>query len=79
MEDKAYAAACAKGHPKAGKELNERNLCAYQHYRECAAVGRFPADPLVARNAAEIAEVLKVVDRIRRLEELRMMIGAGGR
>ena len=29
----------------------------YQHYRECRAVGQFPDDPLVRRNAAEIQDV----------------------
>ncbi len=32
-------------------ELTERNFAAYVHYLECRAVGQFPADPIVRRNA----------------------------
>jgi hypothetical protein len=39
------------------RELSPRNLAAFKHYRECAAVGRFPDDPIVRRNAAIIKEV----------------------
>jgi len=33
-------------------ELSERNRAAWHHYQECAAVGEFPDDPIVRRNAA---------------------------
>lgn len=47
----------AKGdlpHPSSAQELSERNKQAYQHWQECRAVGKFPDDPIVRRNAAII-------------------------
>lgn len=32
-------------------ELDDRGMQAYQHYLECRAVGVFPEDPIVRRNA----------------------------
>jgi len=32
-------------------ELTEANFAAYVHYLECRAVGKFPNDPIVRRNA----------------------------
>lgn len=46
-------------------EMSERNWLAWRHNRECAAVGRFPDDPIVRRNAAAIAEVLRRVEDVR--------------
>jgi len=45
---------CKKGSPDNQATLSDRNVQAYQHYLECKAVGRFPDDPIVARNAAAI-------------------------
>lgn len=38
-------------------ELNAKNRTAFRHYKECRAVGRFPDDPIVLRNAAVIREI----------------------
>lgn len=38
-------------------ELTDKNVQAYQHYLECRAVGQFPDDPVVRRNAAVIRGV----------------------
>lgn len=46
--------ACAKISPESRLSLNERNQQAYEHYRQCRAVGQFPDDPIVRRNAAII-------------------------
>jgi hypothetical protein len=43
------------------EELSLRNQQALRHYRECAAVGSFPDDPIVRRNAALIREVIEAV------------------
>lgn len=43
--------------PASAVELTARNWAAYGHYRRCRAVGRFPADALVERNAALCAQV----------------------
>lgn len=62
--------ACAKGSPEASKELSARNRQAYLHYLECRAVGRFPDDAIVRRNAALIRHVeqLHADERVRELQ-----------
>lgn len=45
---------CPKGTPEASRALDERNLRAWTHYQQCRAVGQFPEDGIVARNAAII-------------------------
>ena len=54
---------CPKGAPEAPQSLNDRNMRAYQHYRECRAVGSFPDDPVVRRNAAIIRDLEDLYDR----------------
>lgn len=49
--------ACAKVSPDFGIELSERNKQAVQHYKECRAVGQFPEDDIVRRNAAIIRDL----------------------
>lgn len=46
----------AERSPATAAELSPRNAEAYRHYRECRAVGDFPADPIVRRNAAIIRD-----------------------
>lgn len=48
---------CPKGTPENPQSLTPENEMAYQHYRECRAVGEFPDDPVVRRNAAFIRSV----------------------
>lgn len=43
--------------PGLAVELTDRNWEAYSHYLECKAVGSFPDDPIVRRNAAIIRSV----------------------
>lgn len=48
------------GEPKirsSAVELSDRNWQAFRHYRECRAVGRFPDDPIVSRNAGVIRQI----------------------
>ena len=47
---------CPKGTPEEPRSLTDQNWRAYQHYSECRAVGQFPADPIVRRNAAIIRQ-----------------------
>jgi len=54
---------CPKGTPENPRTLNERNQMAYEHYKQCRAVGRFPEDPVVERNAAVIRELEDEHDR----------------
>ena len=59
---------CAKGTPENPKGLNDANLAAYEHYRECRAVGQWPDDPIVRRNAALIRDVEDDRAAVKRLE-----------
>lgn len=59
---------CPKGTPENSKALTPDNEQCYQHYCECKAVGQFPDDPIVRRNAAAIEEVL---DQSRKLSEVK--------
>ena len=43
--------------PTNAQELSEKNRRAFGHYLQCRAVGRFPEDPIVRRNAVVIREV----------------------
>ena len=47
-------AGCPKGTPENPRSLTYENQQAYRFDRECRAVGNFPKDPLVRRNAALI-------------------------
>ena len=69
---------CPKGSPTAGRELTERNAQAYRHDQECRAVGRFPEDAIVRRNAAIIAEVLRSWERVERRLLRDMLLAACG-
>lgn len=64
---------CKKGTPENSRELNRANREAWEHFRECQAVGSFPDDPIVRQNAATIHEALQAVERIRE-EEFRAML-----
>lgn len=54
---------CPKGTPEASRALTEKNRKAFAHYLECRAVGQFPADGIVRRNAAIIRQVMDDCDR----------------
>jgi hypothetical protein len=54
--------------PETAVELSDRNWLAYQHYTECKAVGQFPADWLVKRNAATIAGAESVANQVQQLQ-----------
>ena len=45
--------------PRIGQQadLSPRNRRVIRHYRECRAVGKFPDDPLVRKNAAILFEL----------------------
>lgn len=50
-------AKCPKGHHSDPIQLSEWNEQAYQHYRTCKAVGDFPDDEIVRRNARIIRTI----------------------
>lgn len=62
------AKGCPKGTPEQSKALTEQNLQAYEHHMECKAVGQFPDDPIVRRNAMLIEAVREQVAEFRRQE-----------
>jgi hypothetical protein len=45
---------CPKGTPEVSRALSDKNRSAYRHYQTCQALGRFPHDAVVERNAALI-------------------------
>lgn len=51
--------------PENAAELTPENLAALRHHRECAAVGSFPDDAVVRRNAALIADADRAADAVR--------------
>ena len=73
---------CPKGTPEHPKSLNPINRQCYQHYRECRAVGEFPKDPVVKRNAAIIREAeddFKRYQQNKRHHELIQLLTIGAR
>lgn len=54
---------CPKVSPDAGLELTPQNWDALQFHRECRAVGRFPDDSIVRRNAEIIESVESAIER----------------
>jgi hypothetical protein len=48
--------------PATAEELTPENQRAYLHYLECKAVGQFPDDDLVRRNAMVIAQAVQARD-----------------
>jgi hypothetical protein len=65
---------CKKGTPEKPKSLTPQNWQAYEHYQECKAVGSFPADAVVKRNAAIIRSVEDGVERVRQIEFMTAMM-----
>lgn len=51
--------------PEKAVELNERNWQALIHYLKCRAVGRFPDDPWVERNAMVIRDEMDSAEQDR--------------
>lgn len=63
--DPRHESGCPKGDYENQKSLTWQNVQAYRHYRECKAVGRFPDDPIVRRNAGIICAVEDAVEHER--------------
>ena len=52
--------------PASAQDLSEKNRLAYLHHLECKAVGQFPADAIVRRNAALIESAEGAAERVER-------------
>lgn len=67
--------------PENAAELSAQNFQAFQHYLECKAVGSFPNDAIVRRNAAIIRRVEDAAERVHDarggLITLGMILGGG--
>ena len=50
--------------PSTAVELSDANFLAYRHHGECAAVGDFPADDVVRRNAGVIRRIEKDAEAV---------------
>jgi hypothetical protein len=55
-------------------EMSYKNRAAYLHYRECSAVGSFPDDPIVRRNAGVIRGVIDSLAEAR-IERVMVLLG----
>ena len=75
------AGGCPKGTPEESKALTEKNWKAWEHYRECRAVGQFPADAIVRRNASIIRAATDAAENEQRAKQFGqlavLMRGAG--
>lgn len=61
--------------PSSAAELTAANLQAYLHYLECKAVGAFPDDAIVRRNAAIIRRCEDTAERIHSVRGGLMTLG----
>ncbi len=59
--------------PIYAQDLTEQNAQAYQHYLECRAVGQWPEDEIVRRNASFVRQVEDQVQQSRSGQKLDMI------
>ncbi len=62
--------------PESAQDLSDKNRAAYLHYLECSAVGAFPADALVRRNAALIKGAEDAAERVERARSGLVTLGS---
>jgi len=55
---------CPKGTPENQRTLNKANAWAWKHFCECRAIGQFPDDAIVRKNARIITEALQVKAKV---------------
>lgn len=60
---------CPKGQPFQ-RELNAKNRMAFEHFSECDAVGSFPKDATVRRNAGVIRQIKQQIEEAKRDSQL---------
>lgn len=64
---------CPKGHYSNPIQLSAKNLMAYFHYLTCKAVGSFPDDEIVRRNARIIRSIEDSVSREQSMDLVRIL------
>ncbi|AWM35908.1 hypothetical protein GobsT_63590 [Gemmata obscuriglobus] len=62
--------------PASAQDLSEKNRAAYLHFLECDAVGAFPPDPIVRRNAAIIRGARAAAERAERARHGLLTLGS---
>ncbi len=62
--------------PASAQDLSPKNVAAYVHYLECKAVGDFPADALVKRNAGIIRAAEGVAEKVERARSGFLTLGS---
>lgn len=60
----------AEPRPENAIEMDEQGHQTVAFYRECRAVGEFPGDAIVRRNAAIIRDVEDLVEKVERRKDL---------
>ena len=65
---------CPKGTADKPKVLSVKNRKAYQHWKECKAVGQFPEDDIVRQNAAMIQEIVENVAEHKQMQMMSIMM-----
>jgi hypothetical protein len=68
---------CHKGHYDKQMVLSDRNQMAYQHFKECKAVGQFPDDSVVRRNASIISALEENYERDENYRVMTSVVAAG--
>lgn len=68
---------CPKGHWRAPIELSEMNQRAFLHWQECDAIGSWPDDPVVRKNAAIIKHIVSRAEADLRNAKLQLSILSG--
>ncbi len=66
---------CPKGTAENQKVLSKKNARAYQHWKECKAVGQFPDDRIVRQNAVIIQELTDIAKEHRQVQMINAMMG----
>jgi len=66
---------CPKGTPEDQKVLSPKNFRAYQHWKECKAVGQFPNDGLVRFHASILQDLHDLAEEQRRNNFLAAILG----
>lgn len=65
---------CPKGTPEKPKTLSAKNRRAYQHWKECKAVGQFPDDDIVRYHAALLQDLADSAAEHKQYQMLAMML-----
>jgi hypothetical protein len=65
---------CPKGGPDNFADFLPQNSEAVRHYMECSATRHFPRDAIVARHASLLKQVEQEVERMKRREEMGLMM-----